>query len=76
MKFMSALDRAPDLLKGSLGLAFTSTASVVSFCSSLEPVLRVVSLLVGIAVGVLTAFSIGLSVFRKLRLVRLKKKLG
>lgn len=43
---------------GSLGVTATSAGTIVSLQQHVEPVLRVISLLVGIAVGLVTLYKL------------------
>jgi hypothetical protein len=51
-------DHGPTLLKGTCGIIATVGTSVVSALANVEAWLRIVSLLVGISVGVATFWSI------------------
>jgi hypothetical protein len=56
-----------DVAKGGLGIGATSTGVYVSILPRVEAWLRMISLVVGIAVGVATFVSIVISIRRKLK---------
>lgn len=47
-----------DAVKGTIGTLFTTGGLIMSYLPELEAILRVISLLVGIAVGIVTIRSI------------------